>query len=98
MPTIHTAIVGMRFYPGANRKVDALRPGEAVELRRERDNKHDSNAVAVHVREHKVGHIPASEVAPIATAFDAGFDVIAKIDGKPPYLLVEWSGMLLKED
>jgi hypothetical protein len=90
MPVIHTAIVGMRFYPGAARKVDALRSGEAIELRRERNNKHDPNAVAVHVREHKVGHIPASEVVPVAAAFDAGYGVIARIDDKPPYLCVEW--------
>lgn len=94
MPTLYTAIVGMRFYPGANRKVEALRPGEAVELRREPNNRHDPNAVAVHVRGHKVGHIPANEAAPVAAAFDAGFDVVAKVDGKPPYLRVEWVGEL----
>ena len=95
---IHTAIVGMRFYPGAYRKVETLRPGEAVELRRERDNTHDPNAVAVHVREHKVGHIPASEVAPVAAAFDMGYDVTATVRGKPPYLRVEWGGALPEED
>lgn len=62
MPVIYTAIVGMRFYPGANRKVRALRADEPVELRRERDNRHDPNAAAIHVRDHKVGHIPASDV------------------------------------
>jgi hypothetical protein len=81
---IHTAIVGMRFYPGAYRKVETLRPGEAVELRRERDN--------------TVGHIPASEVAPVAAAFDMGYDVTATVRGKPPYLRVEWGGALPEED
>ncbi len=98
MPVIHTAAVGMRFYPGAWRRLESLRPGEAVELRRERDNRYDPSAVAVYVREHKVGHLPASEVAPVAAAFGAGYDVTATVDSRVPYLRVEWGGALPEED
>lgn len=56
-----------------------LRIGDALRLAREPDNPHDSNAVRVEWRGHKLGYVPRTENAPLAWAMDRGEAVSARV-------------------
>ncbi len=47
MPQVHAPLVGMRFHPPATEVLSGLGQDEVLELRREPDNEHDSNAIQV---------------------------------------------------
>ncbi len=79
--TFNTAIVGVRFYQGAAELLSAIRPdGEkipsVITLVREPDNEFDVNAIAVHLDDKKVGHIPAPQAKILAPMLDAGRKVL----------------------
>jgi hypothetical protein len=63
---------------------DAVAPGKPLELRRDRDNPHDPNAIAVHPLGggEQVGWVPRELAAEIAPQLDSG---------KP------WSALVLRE-
>jgi HIRAN domain-containing protein len=62
---------------------DAVAPGRTLELRRDSDNPHDPNAIAVHaVGGEQVGWVPRELAAEIAPELDAG---------RP------WSALVLRE-
>jgi HIRAN domain len=62
---------------------DGAAPGSALELRRDPDNEHDPNAIAVHVRAgDQVGWVPREIAESLAPELDAG---------KP------WSALVLRE-
>jgi hypothetical protein len=50
----------------------ALAPGDRLELRREADNPHDANAIAVHGGGAHLGFVPRELAAEIAPSLDAG--------------------------
>jgi hypothetical protein len=56
-----------------------MRVGDRLELVREPDNPHDSNAVRVHWRDRMLGYVPRSENAALAWAMDRGDPIIARI-------------------
>lgn len=56
-----------------------LAPGDELELLREPDNAHDSNAVRVAWRGRKLGYVPRAENAALAWAMDRGESVRARI-------------------
>ena len=81
---IPTVIVGIGFRgPAARTAVALMRPGDEVELVRERDNPHDPLAVACHYRGVPVGYIPRQANQPIATALDEGRDVTCVVREPP---------------
>jgi hypothetical protein len=51
---------------------DAAGPGEPLALRRDPDNPHDANAIAVHAGGVQVGWVPRAIAEEIAPALDAG--------------------------
>jgi HIRAN domain-containing protein len=53
---------------------DAVAPGEPLELRRDPDNPHDPNAIAVHPKDggEQVGWVPREIAAELAPDLDAG--------------------------
>jgi HIRAN domain len=62
---------------------EAAKPGDALDLRRDPDNEHDPNAIAVHARGgEQLGWVPREIAAEIAPDIDAG---------KP------WSALVLRE-
>src|ERR671917_1623795 len=62
---------------------DAAEPGRPLELRRDPENPHDPNAIAVHAGDgQQVGWVPRELAAELAPSLDAG----------PP-----WSAVLLRE-
>lgn len=54
------------------RVLSALFPGEALTLRREPDNPHDGNAIAVMASHHVIGYVPRDDAAQLAPLLDAG--------------------------
>jgi hypothetical protein len=51
---------------------DAARPGAPLELRRDPDNPHDPNAIAVHGAGDQLGWVPREVAAELAPEIDAG--------------------------
>jgi HIRAN domain len=51
---------------------DAAAPGRPLELRRDRDNPHDENAIAVHGGGEQLGWVPRELAAELAPELDAG--------------------------
>ena len=69
---IHVAgVAGARFQPAAL-EGDAVAPGRRLELRREPENEHDPNAIAVHAGGERIGWVPRELAAALAPALDAG--------------------------
>lgn len=60
----------------------ALSPGTALSLRHEKNNSHDANAVAIHIRATgaKLGHIPKEYAPKYASLVDQGKIIEAKIN------------------
>jgi len=56
-----------------------LRIGDELALLREANNPHDSNAVSVYWREHKLGYVPRTQNATLAWAMDRGDAVVARV-------------------
>jgi hypothetical protein len=82
--TIPTVIVGTGFRgPAAKIAIGQMRPGDEVELVRERNNPHDPLAVACHYRGLHVGYIPRQANRSIATALDEGRDVTCVVREPP---------------
>ena len=61
---------------------DAVKPGSPLELRRQPDNEHDPNAIAVHAGGAQVGWVPREVAAELAPELD---------EGRP------WSALVLRE-
>jgi hypothetical protein len=51
---------------------DAVAPGSPLELHRDPDNEHDSNAIAVHAGGKQVGWVPRELAAELAPELDEG--------------------------
>jgi hypothetical protein len=60
-----SGVAGAQFRPGALES-QALAPGSALELRREPENEHDPNAIAVHAGGGHVGFVPRELAAELA--------------------------------
>jgi hypothetical protein len=83
--SFHTVnVVGVSFqpgYPGTFHKL-AQRAADRYpkcKLRREPDNPHDPNAIAVVVGRRKVGHLPRGTAEWLAPRLDAGEDITAVV-------------------
>ena len=61
---------------------DAVKPGSPLELRRQPDNEHDPNAIAVHAGDAQIGWVPREVAAELAAELD---------EGRP------WSALVLRE-
>jgi hypothetical protein len=61
---------------------DAVEPGRSLELRRDPDNPHDPNAIAVHAGGEQAGWVPRELAAELAPELDAGR---------------QWSAIVLRE-
>jgi HIRAN domain len=66
-----SGVAGARHHAEALAAV-ALAPGDRLELRREPDNEHDANAIAVDGGGAHLGFVPRELAAEIAPALDAG--------------------------
>ena len=71
-------------YEGREELVQKMNGEEILELRRERENKHDKNAISIHTvvdgKKVKIGYTPADFSEKIAPKMDSGSEVTAEID------------------
>ena len=67
-----TYIAGVKFRKGAREHLDKLEPGEALDFRREPENKFDKNAIAVWHGEQQLGYVPPDLAGDIAKLIDGG--------------------------
>lgn len=78
-------LAGFRHYE-ARAVFARLAPGERLELAREPDNPHDTRAVRVEWRGHKLGYVPRAQNAALAWTLDAGEPLsarVARLDTRP---------------
>jgi hypothetical protein len=61
-----------RHHAEAIASSDAVAPGSPLELRRDPDNEHDPNAIAVHAGGAQVGWVPREVAADLAPQLDHG--------------------------
>jgi hypothetical protein len=71
-------LAGFRYHEAAD-LWDFLRVGDSLDLRREPENPHDANAVAVWWRGRKLGYVPRRENNALAWGIDQGERVGARI-------------------
>src|SRR3970282_3028425 len=71
-------LAGFRYY-AAGQVWPKLKVGDPLELRREADNPHDANAVAVAWRGRKLGYVPRRAKAALAWGLDRGAPLGARI-------------------
>ena len=56
-----------------------MRVGDVLKLEREPDNAHDSSAICVQWRGHKLGYVPRAQNAALAWAMDRGESLEARV-------------------
>ena len=71
-------LAGFQYYQG-KQLWDEMKVGDALTLVREPDNPHDSNAVRVEWRGHKLGYVPRRENRSVAQHMDRGGGVEARV-------------------
>lgn len=69
------SVAGTSFRDGATGLLQRLQPYHALTLRREQQNKHDKNAVAVYRHDKKLGYVPRGLAAEIAALIDFGVEI-----------------------
>ena len=73
---IFIKVVGVSFLnpDGSSRQevIAQIKPQDYVELRREHDNPHDSNAIAVFFENQQVGYVSREDAKLLSVLWDAG--------------------------
>ena len=71
-------LAGFQYYQGGQ-LWDEMKVGDPLTLAREPGNPHDSNAVRVEWRGHKLGYVPRRENRAVARHMDSGGSVEARV-------------------
>lgn len=71
-------LAGSQYYAASAMRGE-MQVGDALELIREPDNRHDRNAIRVEWRGHKLGYVPRAENRAVASAIDQGDKLVARI-------------------
>ena len=91
-------LAGSQYY-SANRVWGEIRIGDRLSLARERDNRHDRNAVRVEWKDQKLGYVPRAENRAVAQALDTGEQLEAKVsrlrDDPDPWRRIEFEIFLV---
>jgi len=77
-PRFHTKIVGVSF-EGRQDVIAGLETGVELELRRQPENQHDRNAIAVHYGNLQLGYLKKGMAARIAPLIDGGIRYRARV-------------------
>lgn len=84
VPVADAFVAGLRFYAGLFLR-DKLRPGDALVLRRQRDNPHDPLAVEVLTADgRRLGYVPRVVNARVAALLDDGAALSATVTAVHP--------------
>lgn len=82
MAKMLTSIAGVAYRPGARDVLNRLNKGHLLELRREPDNPHDRNAVAVYTRGGMpLGYVPRQDAPAIAKVLDLEYPIATRMLG-----------------
>lgn len=73
-----TRIAGAAYY-GFYASATLIRPGDALELRRQADNPHDERAVEVFWKQEKLGYLPRLDNAAVSSLLDRGHRLRAEV-------------------
>ncbi len=87
---LDTVVAGTSHCVQKMRLAQTLSFGKFLELRRDKGNVHDGNAIAVYADEVLAGWIPRAENAVISRLMDAGKAITCQVQS------VAWSGDWLK--
>ena len=91
-------LAGSQYY-SANRVWGEIRIGDRLSLARERDNRHDRNAVRVEWKGQTLGYVPRAENRAVAQALDTGEQLEAKVsrlrDDPDPWRRIEFEIFLV---
>lgn len=90
MTQVSTRIVGAQHHEGAQTKLNTLRRGASVELRREPDNPHDLSAISCWKDGVMLGYIPRKDNRQAAEAMDRGEPVTCQISEFQPMVILRW--------
>lgn len=71
-------LAGSQYYAASEMWLE-MQVGDALELIREPDNRHDRHAIRVEWRGHKLGYVPRAENRAVAAAMDQGDKLVARI-------------------
>ncbi len=74
----NSPLAGFQYYQG-RQLWDDIRVGDMLTLVREPDNPHDSNAIRVDWKGHKLGYVPRRENHTVALHMDRGGTVEARV-------------------
>lgn len=74
----HCHIAGFTYYQGVL-ALEELKPGTSLQMQHEPDNKHDDNAVVLYYKDFKLGYVPRSHNAAIATLLCCGYTDIFEV-------------------
>lgn len=88
MTAAQTQIVGSQFAPGARSILLTLTDAQELTLKRNPDNKYDSNAIEVRYEGSMLGHVPAVIAAALAPVMDAGEHIRCRIVGSAPNIML----------
>lgn len=84
----NSPLAGSQYY-AVDQFWSEIKVGDALELIREPDNKHDRKAIRVEWHGHKLGYLPRKENRVVAAAMDAGDRLSARVssmsDNKNPW-------------
>lgn len=78
-PILSVEMAGMCYIDHVEENLAGLRPGDYLELSRERDNGHDRNAVAIMRDGTKVGYIPRVDNKVIANMMDQDIELFCRL-------------------
>ena len=86
-------LAGFQYYQG-RQLWDDIKVGDLLTLAREPANPHDSNAVRVEWRGHRLGYVPRRENRAVARHMDSGGSVEARVsrlrDHRNPWQRIEF--------
>ncbi len=71
-------LAGSQYY-AVHEQWRQMAVGDRLDLIREPDNRHDSRAIRVEWRGHKLGYVPRAENRAVAAAMDQGDRLVARI-------------------
>ena len=74
----NSPLAGFQYHAGMQ-LWQAMKPGDALTLVREPDNRHDANAVRVDWHGQKLGYLPRAENRAVAAEMDRGTRIEARI-------------------
>jgi len=79
LEVLDTYVAGLQHYQSL-KIVHSMATGDLLELKREPDNQHDANAIAVYWQTKKIGYVPRVNNLALSRMMDKGQQIAAEIN------------------